>query len=129
MQTHAQPNTSSFASRFLLLMMVAGVMDIDSGYHDYKVLHRIEVLFQAARHVAQSPVIAITEGIPGNAGAKDRPIDFYEGCPGAVLFSLQNTGRVNPRGFYSVHVETASFNIPHQNSDEDEAFVLPLDVA
>ena len=122
-QTHSQSNTTSFTSRLLLLIMVAGVLDIDSGYHDDKVLQGIEILFQAARQDAQSPVIAIAEGIPGNADVKDRPADFYEARAGSVLFSLQNTGRVNTRGFYSSHIETGAFNIPHQNSDEDDAFV------
>ena len=122
-QTHSQSNTTSFTSRLLLLIMVAGVLDIDSGYHDDKVLQGIEILFQAARQDAQSPVIAIAEGIPGNADVKDCPADFYEGRAGSVLFSLQNTGQVNTRGFYSSHVETGALNIPHQNSDEDDAFV------
>jgi hypothetical protein len=106
--------------------MVAGVLDIDSGYHDDKVLQGIEILFQAARQDAQSAVIATGEEIPGNADVKDRPADFYEARSGAVLFSLQTTGRVNTRGFCSSPIETASFNILHQNSDEDEAFVYPL---
>lgn len=129
MQTHPQPTTVPFAGRFLLLLMVAGVMDIDSGYQDYKVFHPIEVLFGTARLEAQSPVISITERIPGNTDAKDRPVHFYAGRGGAVLCSLQNTGRVNTRGFYSSHIETASFNTPHQNSDEEDPFVYPPDVA
>jgi hypothetical protein len=128
MQTRSQPNTASFTSRFFLLLMVAGVVDIDSGYDDHKIFHRIEILFQAARFDTQSPVVAIAEGISGYTDAKKRPADFYECRPGVVLFSLQNAGRVNTRGFYSSHIETASFNIPHQNSDEDDAFVYP-DVA
>lgn len=128
MQTYPQSSATSFTSRFLLLLMVVGVADIDASYHHYKVLDRIEILFQAARLDVQSSGIAITEGIPEYAAVKDRPADFYEGRPGAVLFSLLNTGRVNTRGFYHSHVDAGSFNIPHQNSDEDEAFVSP-DVA
>jgi hypothetical protein len=134
MQTHPQPTTAPFASSFLLLLMVAGVMDIDSVYHDYKIFHRIEVLFRAARPDTQSPVISaadisVAEGIPGNTDAKDLPSYFYRGLPDVVLFSRQNTGRVNTRGFYFSHIETASFNTPHQNSDEEEPFVYPPDVA
>jgi hypothetical protein len=129
MQPHSQSNATSFTSRFLLLLMVAGLVDIDASYHQYKVLDRIEILFHAARLDVQSSVIAITEGIPGYAAVKDRPADFYEGHAVAALFSLQNTGRVNTRGFYSSHIDAGSFNIPHQNSDEDEAFVSPLGVA
>jgi hypothetical protein len=134
MQTHPQSTTAPFASSFLLLLMVAGVMDIDSGYHDHKIFHRIEVLFRAARPDIQLPVvsaadISVAEGIPGNTDTKDLPSYFCGGCPDGVLFPLQNTGRVNSRGFYFSHIETASFNTPHQNSDEEEPSVYPPDVA
>lgn len=134
MQTPSQPITTPFASSFLLLLMVAGVMDIDSVYHDHKIFHRIEVLFRAARPDTQSPVISAAdisaaEGMPRNTDAKDLRSYFYRGYPEAVLFSLQNAGRVNARGFYFTHIETASFNIPHQNSDEEEPFVYLPDVA
>lgn len=123
MQTRPQPNTISFASRLVLLVMVAGVIDFDSGNPDHRAHHRIEILLQAARPDTQSPGVAISEEVPGIADAKDRSAYFYVEQRAPALFTQQHTGQVNTRGFYSSRIETASFNIPHQNSDDEEAFV------
>jgi len=138
MRTHFKTDTTSFANSFLLLVMVAGMLNIElfesdavSGYHDHKVLYCIELVFNAERSDTRSPVLSISEDIPGNDVVKDRilPSHFYATCFGTALFVIQNTGQVNTRPFYSSHNHTRLFNIPHQNSDEDEAFILPVDVA
>jgi hypothetical protein len=138
MRTHFKTDTTSFANSFLLLVMLGGVLNIDlferdavSGYHDHKVLYRIELVFNVERSDATSTFLSISEDIPGNEFAKDRilPSHFYATCFGTALFVIQNTGQGNTRPFYSSHNHTRLFNIPHQNSDEDEAFLLPADVA
>jgi len=138
MRTHFKTDTTSFANSFLLLVMVAGVLNIDlferdavSGYHDHQVLYRIELVLNAERSDTRSPLLSISEDIPGNDVVKDRilPSHFYASCFGTALFVVQYTGQVNTRPFYCSHNHTRLFNIPHQNSDEDEAFILPVDVA
>jgi hypothetical protein len=137
MRTHFKTDSTSFANSFLLLVMVAGVLNIDrfesdvvSGYHNHRVVYRIELVFNAERSDTKSPVLSISEDIPGNDVVKDiLPSHFYATCFGTALFVIQNTGQVNTRSFYSSHNHTRLFNIPHQNSDEDEAFILPVNVA
>jgi len=134
MRTHLKTDTTSFSNSFLLLVMVAGVLifesDAVSGYNDHRVLYRIELVFNA-ESPSQSPDLSFSEVIQGNDAVEDRilPSHFYATCFGTDLFVTQNTGQVNTRPFYSSHNHTRSFNIPHQNSDEDEAFILPVDVA
>ena len=137
MRTHFKTDTTSFANSFLLLVMVAGVLNIDllergavSGYSDQKVLYRIELVFNAERSDTKSPVLSSSEDIQGNDVVKDRILpSFFATCFGTALFVIQNTGEINSRPLYSSQNHTRSFNIPHQNSDEDEAFILPIDVA
>ncbi|MEX1241748.1 MAG: hypothetical protein WEB30_18645 [Cyclobacteriaceae bacterium] len=137
MRTCFKTDTTSFANSFLLLVMVAGVLNIDlfesdavSGYNDHKVFYRIELVFNA-EYPSLSPVLSIYEDIPGNDAVEDSilPSHSYATCFGTALFVIQYTGQVNTRPIYSSHNHTSSFNIPHQNSDEDEAFIFPADVA
>jgi hypothetical protein len=137
MRTHFKTDPTSFANSFLLLVMATGVLNIDlskhdtaSGHNEHRVLYRIELVFNAG-YSSQSPVLSISEYISGNDIAKDRnlPSHFYATWFGTALVETQNTGQVNTHPFYSLHNHTVSFNIPHQNSDEDEAFILPVDAA
>jgi hypothetical protein len=137
MHAHFKTDTTSFANSFLLLAMVAGVLNIDllahdavSGYNDHEVRYRIELVLNA-EGPSQSPVLFNPEGIPGNDVAADciLPSCSHVTCFATALFVIQNTGQVSTRSFYSSHDHSRSFNIPHQNSDEDEALILPADVA
>lgn len=137
MRPHFRTDTTSFANSLLLLVVVAGVLNIDlfeldavSGYNDHRVLYHIEVVFNSEPS-SQSPVLSISEDIPGSDVVEARilPSHFYAICFGTTLFVIQNPGQVNIRPIYSSYNHTRSFNIPHQNSDEDEAFILPVDVA
>lgn len=138
MRTHVKTDKTSFANSFLLLVVIAGVLSLDlfgsdavSGYHDHKVLHYIELVFNVERSDTGPSVFSIFEDISGNDVAKDYilPLHFYTAYFGNVLFVIQKTGQVNTRPFYSFHNHIRLFNIPHQNSDEDEAFILQVDVA
>jgi hypothetical protein len=138
MRTHFKTDTTSFASCFLLLVMVAGVLNIDqfesgaaTAYDHHKVLYRIELVFNAERADTRPPVLSISQDLSGNDVAEDRIFlsHFYTTCFGTALFSIPNTGRIKTRPAYSSHNHTTSFNIPHQNSDEDEVFILPVGVA
>lgn len=138
MRTHFKTDTTSFTNSFLLLVMVAGVLNIDlferdavSGHTGHKVFYRIEFVFNTERSDVGSPVLFISEDLAGNDVAEDRilPSHFYATCFGTALSFMQNTGQVNTRPSYSSYSHTRSFNIPHQNSDEEEALILPVDVA
>jgi hypothetical protein len=138
MRTHFKIDTTSFTNSFLLLAIVAGVLNIDlferdagSGYNDHQVLYRLELVFNTERSDTRFSVLSVSGDISGNDVAEDRilPIHFYATCFGTAFFVTQNPGQVNTRPFYSSYNHTRSFNIPHQNSDEDEAFILPVDVA
>jgi hypothetical protein len=137
MRTHSKTDTISFANSFLLLVMVAGVLNIDlfgtdavSGCH-YKALYRTELVYNTQRSDTSPPLLYISEDIPKNNVVKDRilPSHFYATCFGTALFVIQNTGTVNNRPFYSSHEHTRFLTIPHQNLDEDEAFIFSVDVA
>jgi hypothetical protein len=135
MHMHFKTKMPSFVNSFLLLVMVAGVpntglfeSDTVSGYNDHKVLYRIELVFNTER-TSQFPVLSISEDVPGNDVSEGQPSRFYATCFGTALFAIQNTGPVNTRPFYSPHNHTSLFNIPHQNSDEEEPFISPVDVA
>ena len=136
-RTHFKTDKTSLANSFLLLVMVAGVLNIDlfecdtvSYCNDRKVLYRIELVF-SAEYLSQSSVLSISEDLSGNDVVEDyiSPSHFCVTCFGTPLFVIQNAGPVNTRPLYSSHSHTRLFNIPHQNSDEDEAFILPVDVA
>jgi hypothetical protein len=138
MRRHFKTDTTSLANSFLLLAMIAGVLNIDSfesdpvSSHNYgKVLYRIELVFSTERSDTKSLVLSISEDIPRRDVAEDYtlPSHFYATYFGVTLFVIPNTGRVKTRPAYSSHNHTTSFNIPHQNSDEDEVFILPVDVA
>jgi hypothetical protein len=138
MRTHFKTDTTSFANSFLLLVMVAGVLNIDlfesdaaTVYDHHKVLYRIELVFNAERSGTRSPVLSISQDLSGNDIAEGRILlsHFYTTCFATALFLIQNTGQVSTRPAYSSHNHTTSFNIPHQNSDDEEAFILPVDVA
>lgn len=139
MSTHTnfRTDTTSCANSFLLLVMVASVLNIYlfesdavSGYSDHKILYRLELVFNA-ESALQSPALSIFEEIPGNDLVEDRilPSHFYATWFGPALLVIQSNGHVNSRPFYPSHYYTTLFNVPHQNSDEDEAFILPVDVA
>lgn len=136
MRPQFKTDTTSIANSLLLLVVVAGVLNIDlfeldgvCGYNNHQV-YRIEIVFNSEPS-SQSPVVSISEGIPDSDVVEDciLPSHFYATCFGTTLFVIQNPGHVNIRPIYSSHSHTRSFNIPHQNSDEDEAFISPVDVA
>ncbi|HEY9488797.1 MAG TPA: hypothetical protein VIQ51_10710 [Chryseosolibacter sp.] len=135
--THLKSDTTSFASNFLLLVMVAGVLTIDlfesdavADYSYHRALYGIELVFNA-KSPSQSRVFSIFDDVHGNDVVEGRtlPSYFFATHFGTALLIIQSTGQVNTRPFYSSHNHTRSFNIPHQNSDEDEAIILPVDVA
>jgi hypothetical protein len=137
MRTHFKTDRTSFASSFLLLAVVTGALNIDlfggdtaSGHHDHKILYRIELVLNAEFH-SIFPVLSVSKDLQGNGTAAGRslPSHFYIPCSGAALCTVQNTGQVNTRPLYSSLNHTRAFNIPHQNSDEDEALILPVGAA
>jgi hypothetical protein len=113
MRERLKTETISWANGFLLLTTVAAVLNIDlfgleaaSGNRDPQVNYRIELVFNAKESDARSTVLSITEHI------------YSDAVPDA-----------NVRPFYSSCGYTTFFNIPHQNSDEEDAFILQVDVA
>ena len=132
---HVTTDRISFAHSFLLLVIATGVLGIDqfvgdavSRQIDHRAFCRIELVFNSA-YTSQYPVFPIYN-VPGDV-VEDRtvPSPFYATCFGTDLSARPGTGQVNIRPFYSSYDHTRSFNIPHQNSDEDDAFILPVDVA
>lgn len=136
MQMHAKTGTTSIVNRLLLLVVVAGILNVDlperstaSDHGDHKILHRIALVLDAARP-SFFPVLFISKAIPGNnTAACVFGSNFRSTCLDISLLVLQDTGTVNNRPFYVSHNHTRLFNIPHQNSDEDNVFILPLGVA
>jgi hypothetical protein len=136
MRTHLKIDTTSLANSFLLLVMAAGALNIDlfggeaaSGYDDRNVPYRIELVFTAA---SQPPVLSISEYVRDHDVVEDSiilPSHFFETYLSTALFVIHDNGEVDSKPFYSSHTYARLFNIPHQNSDEDEAFILPIDVA
>jgi hypothetical protein len=136
MKAHFKTDTTPFTNSLLLLVMVAGVLNIDlfesdavSGYNNHKGLYRIEVVFNA-EHPIPSAILSVSRDTPVNDVVKDCvvPRQFYPAYFGTALSVIQNKGQVKTRRFHFSH-HTSSFNIPHQNSDEDDAFILSVDVA
>jgi hypothetical protein len=136
MKAHFKTDTIPFTNSLLLLVMVAGVLNIDrfegdavSGYNDHKALYRIELVFNA-QDPLPSAILSAYEDTPGSEVVKDciLPRQFYPAYLGTTLSVVQSTGQVKTRLSHSSH-HASSFNIPHQNSDEDDAFILPVDVA
>jgi hypothetical protein len=136
LRKHFRTDTTSVANSFLMLVMVAGVLNIDlfesdvvNGDHDHRVHYRIELVFNT-EPPAQFPGLSISQDIPGN-DVVDRilPSHYFTECFGTTLFVIQKTDQASTTPIYSSHYHTSSFNIPHQNSDEDEAFIFPADVA
>ena len=137
MRTHFKTDTTSFARSVLLLTMVAIVLNIDLqesdevSYYDHRILYRIE-LASSEELPLQSSVLCISEDIPVKDVAK-RPVlpsQFYATFSGSVLFAIQHTNPLYARpAFYSLHFHGSLSNIPHQNSDEDEASFLLAEVA
>jgi hypothetical protein len=132
--THFKADATSVANGFLLLAMVAGVLNIHSferdsvsAYSDHRVLYRIELVFNVKRPGTQSTVLPVSECISGNEIGESRVSLSYP--TSFTLFSKQNIGQVSARPLYSSHDHTRLFNIPHQNSDEDEVFISGFDVA
>ena len=137
MHTYIKTGTTSFANGFLLLVAVSGLLNVDllechpvSGHGDHNVPDRVALAFDAANR-SVFPVLFISKVIPAN--------DASEACIfrshlrstrlGVSSLAIQNTGPVNSRPLYTSHSHTRLFNIPHLNSDEDDAFVLPVDAA
>ena len=137
MRRHFTTDTTSLANGFLMLVMVVGMLNIElfesdgvTGYNDHRVLYHTELVFSAESPL-QSPVLFISEDVSDDDDAEDHILSshFHRTFFGTALVLMQNPGEVNTRPFYSSHNHTRSSNIPHQNSDEDEAFILPVDVA
>jgi hypothetical protein len=136
MKAHLKTNTTSLTNSLLLLAMVAGVLNIDlfegdavSGLHNHKALYRIELVFNED-YSSQSALLSVYEDTSVSEVVKDYilPRQFYHTRAGAALPVIQSTGQVKTRPFHFSH-HTGSCNIPHQNSDEDDAFILPAGVA
>ena len=136
-QFHFQTDTTSFTSFFLVVVTVCGVLNLDlfesdgiSGDNHRKLLYRIELVFNV-EHGSQSHVLSISRRLPENNPVEGyiRGSNFFATYFDSGLFAIQNTSKVNSRPVYSSHNHTTSFNIPHQNADEDEALIFPLDVA
>lgn len=136
MHTRVKTGITSFANSFLLLVVVAGILDVDlpvsdivSHHSDRKILYRIELAFDVpGRSVV--PVLSISEVIPGNDGAACIFNAHFRSTRVRVSsLIIHNIGPVNSRPFYASHSHSRLFNIPHQNSGEDDAFILPVDVA
>lgn len=136
MHTHVKTGTTSFANSFLLLVVFAGILnvalpesDIVSGHGDHRILYRIELAFDAGNR-SVFPVLSISEVIPGNdAAACVFRSHFRSTRSGVSSLIIQDTGPVNSRPFYGPHNHARAFNIPHQNSGEDDAFIFRVDVA
>jgi hypothetical protein len=137
MHTHFRTDTISFANSFLLPILVAGVLSFDlfegdvvSDYNGNGVLYPIELVFNA-EYPSQSHALSVSDDIPDVDVVESDiiPSLFYAACFGSTLFAPQNTGQLNTRQVYSSYSHTTSFNIPHQNSDEDEPLILRVDVA
>ena len=137
MRTHFTTDTTSFANGFLMLVMVVGMLNIElfesdgvSGYNDHRVLYPIELVLNADAP-SQSPVLSISEDVRDNEDVEDRILSshFHTRLFGTAIVLMQNPGEVNTRPIYFSHNHARSSNIPHQNSDEDEVFILPVDVA
>lgn len=136
-RTHIKTDMASLPSSFLLLVMVAGVLNMDlfagdgiPGYKGYNVRVLVELVLKE-NDFLPSPVLSISRNITGSDVVEDRILlsHFQETCFGATFFVTQNIGHVNTRPLYRSGNNTRSSNIPHQNSDEDEAFILSPDVA
>jgi hypothetical protein len=125
--TRPQPDKASLASRLILLVMVASVIDVN--YQHHRVLDRIEILFQATRSDIPSTALFVSRSFPRTTYIKDQAAHIHQQHCHAVPPVPQNTGRVNRRGFYSLHIISWFYNIPHQNADDADAFVHLPDVA
>ena len=135
MPKHVRTDTPSFAHSFLLLVMVTGVLGIDlfegdavSRYIDHRVLCRIELLFNSD-YTSPYHVFPLSNVPDDVLEHHAPPPQFHATGFGTDLSAGPSIGQVNIRPFYSSCDHTRSFNIPHQNSDEDDAFILPVDVA
>lgn len=131
--THNKRDKASFAGSFLLLVVVAGLLNLDlfagdgvSGYNGNSVRALVEIVFNKS-DLLQSPFLSISKAIPGSDVAKDRILSSHSYA--TWTFVIQDACQPNIRPIYSSHNYSGSFNIPHQNSDEDELFMFPLDVA
>ncbi|MBT1689828.1 hypothetical protein [Dawidia soli] len=122
--TRPHATTASIARRLILLVLVAGVIDPSPGY-GRPVFHRIEALFQAAHRHTASCAVAIPSALAGNNVFND-----HSPSTGVERYSIPctklNTGRINTRALSSPCITTTSFNIPHQNADDDEPCVTTL---
>lgn len=136
MTSHCKTGTTPFASSFLLLAVMAGVLHIDlfetetlSGHKDPGIPYRLELVLHG-EDASQFAFLCPSEDIGFDDVADDDvlPSQFL---PTYSVTDLQvrQIGQVNTRSFYPSFDHSRSFNISHQNSDEDEAFVLPLHVA
>ena len=136
MRTHVRTDSTSFANSILLLAMVAGVLSLDlfegeavSGYNGHRTLCPTELVLDA-----EFPLpcydLYVSHDVPDvDVVEKGVPSQFYVACLCCAISVAQNTGQITTGPFYSSSSRTTPFNIPHQNSDEDEPFILSADVA
>jgi hypothetical protein len=138
MRERLKTETISWANGFLLLTTVVAVLNIDlfgleaaSGNRDPQFNYRIELVFDAKESDAISAALSITENIYSDAVPEACVIlpYFYRPRFVATLSAIHINGQANVRPFYSSCGYTTFFNIPHQNSDEEDAFILQVDVA
>ncbi len=138
MRIHFNTDKTSFANNLLLVAMVVGMLNIDSfesdgcsGHHRYEAVHRIELYINEGTSAPEFHVLCVSEDLPENDVVKDHTLKsyFYTTSYSAVLLVQSKTPQVNTRPFYSSYNHIRLSNIPHQNSDEDPAPILPFDVA
>lgn len=124
--TRPHPTTASIARRLILLVLAAGVIGPGPG-GERQVRPGMEILLRT------SPlhVTACITGIASGFGIRD--FNYLPAYPGTGWHSgvrfKQRVGQINTCALSSPCLFTAFFNIPHQNSDEEEAFVRQPAVA
>jgi hypothetical protein len=126
--TRPQSTTASLAHRLILLVLVAGVLDPGPG-RDRQVAQGIEVLFRASSLHSPGYVTHISLKHNGIKDFHDLAVYTGQDWQYGTLRPKHTIGQVNARPLSHPCIVTASCNIPHQNADEDEAFVYLSAVA
>jgi hypothetical protein len=118
--TRMYPATASFASKLMLMVLMAGVLSPRPG-GDRQVLPRVEVLFRSSELHPTSRVTTIAPWFAdiANLAAGHSNTDWLH----RRIHPKQTIGQINTRSLSSSYLVTACCNIPHQNTDEDDTFV------
>lgn len=137
MSTRFKTNSTSLANSLFLLALVAGILHFElsgdeaASQGDQKVLHTIELVFRSAPPSGCQVLFVSKEVQDNDESADSRALSSSPyGLTFSGAFSAPpKTGQVCNRPFSSSRNFSISFNVPHQNSDEDELSILPVDVA